>query len=50
MDSSHKHPIKIEGIWALTFGRFMNADPGTLYFTAGPNGETDGLYGSLTPE
>jgi len=21
----------------------------TLYFTAGPNGETDGLFGSLNP-
>jgi hypothetical protein len=24
-------------------------DAGTIYFTAGPNDETDGLFGSLTP-
>jgi hypothetical protein len=35
-------------------GRFGNGgnggDPNTLYFTAGPNGESDGLFGSLTPD
>jgi uncharacterized protein (TIGR03118 family) len=43
--------ILIDGLWTITFG--SNNDNGgaanTLYFTAGPNGETDGLFGSLNP-
>jgi hypothetical protein len=42
------NPLVIDGLWALAFG------PGTggfsadqLYFTAGPNDEADGLFGSL---
>jgi uncharacterized protein (TIGR03118 family) len=49
-DSKGKE-ILIDGLWAITFG--SNNDNGgaanTLYFTAGPNGETDGLFGSLNP-
>jgi uncharacterized protein (TIGR03118 family) len=42
-------PVKIDGLWALTFGNgAANADPNTLYFTAGPNDESNGLFGSLT--
>jgi uncharacterized protein (TIGR03118 family) len=43
--------ILIDGLWAITFGS-NNGNGGsanTLYFTAGPNGETDGLFGSLNP-
>jgi uncharacterized protein (TIGR03118 family) len=41
--------LNIDGLWALTFGNgAANADPNTLYFTAGPNGESNGLFGSLT--
>jgi uncharacterized protein (TIGR03118 family) len=43
--------ILIDGLWTIRFG--SDNDGGgaanTLYFTAGPNGETDGLFGSLTP-
>jgi uncharacterized protein (TIGR03118 family) len=43
-------PLKIDGLWALTNGNgFTGGDPNTVYFTAGPNGEADGLFGSLTP-
>jgi uncharacterized protein (TIGR03118 family) len=43
-------PIMIEGLWALTFGNGGSAgDPDTLYFTAGPEDETHGLFGSLEP-
>ena len=42
-------PVKIDGLWALTFGNgAANADPKTLYFTAGPNDESNGLFGNLT--
>jgi uncharacterized protein (TIGR03118 family) len=39
------------GLWALQFGA-GNANSGpatTLFFTAGPDGEVNGLFGALTP-
>jgi uncharacterized protein (TIGR03118 family) len=44
-------PIAIDGLWALSFGG-GNANSGLfndLYFTAGPNEESEGLLGTLTP-
>ena len=42
------NPITIGGLWALTVGNGGQAGNNKLiYFTAGPNGETDGLFGSL---
>ncbi|HEV3168522.1 MAG TPA: TIGR03118 family protein [Isosphaeraceae bacterium] len=42
------------GLWTLTFGNAgANGDPNTLFFTAGINGETGGLFGKVqnaTPE
>ncbi len=46
-DSSNQ-PLTIDGLWALTFGGALNSDPGTLYFSAGPNSELNGLFGSIT--
>lgn len=41
--------IVIDGLWALSFGNGGTAGPlNTLYFTAGPNDESHGLFGSLT--
>jgi uncharacterized protein (TIGR03118 family) len=37
--------LTIPGLWAITFDPFAPADPDNLYFTAGPNGENDGLFG-----
>jgi len=43
-------PISIDGLWALSFGNNGKAGSATaLYFTAGPNGESNGLFGTLTP-
>jgi uncharacterized protein (TIGR03118 family) len=43
-------PVAIEGLWALAFGNGgRGGDPDTLYFTAGPDDETHGLFGSLSP-
>ena len=43
-------PILIDGLWALKFGNDGNGGSSqTLYFTAGPNGEADGLFGALSP-
>jgi uncharacterized protein (TIGR03118 family) len=43
-------PIVIDGLWALKFGNDGNGgSTHTLYFTAGPNHEADGLFGALSP-
>lgn len=45
---ANNRPITIDGLWGLDFGNGANAGPTTtLFFTAGPNGESDGLFGSL---
>ena len=37
------------GLWSIVFGGSMNdGNPNTLFFTDGINGETGGLFGSLT--
>jgi uncharacterized protein (TIGR03118 family) len=41
--------LVIDGLWTLTLGGGRNSSSSTLYFTAGPNGETDGLFGTITP-
>jgi uncharacterized protein (TIGR03118 family) len=42
--------VNIDGLWALEFGNGSGAGPAqTLFFTAGPNNEKDGLFGTLTP-
>jgi len=41
--------LAIEGLWALQFGNGMIGTPRTLLFTAGPAGESHGLFGELTP-
>lgn len=42
--------LTIDGLWSLTFGNDGSAGPATtLYFTAGPNSENDGLFGNLVP-
>jgi uncharacterized protein (TIGR03118 family) len=50
LETGSGQPVVIEGLWALTLGNGGNAGvPGTLYFTAGPAGESHGLFGSLEP-
>jgi uncharacterized protein (TIGR03118 family) len=42
--------LNIDGLWALGFGNGGASGPGnTLFFTAGPDNETNGLFGTLTP-
>ena len=41
--------VQIEGLWGLAFGNGNVAgSTDALYFTAGPNGEVDGVFGMLT--
>jgi uncharacterized protein (TIGR03118 family) len=42
-------PVVIDGLWALKFGTGAGSGGASnlLYFTAGPNDEANGLFGSL---
>ena len=45
---SHKHPLEVEGLWALTFPPAPpSSAAGRLYFSAGPSNESDGVYGYI---
>jgi uncharacterized protein (TIGR03118 family) len=44
---NHK-PIRIDGLWGIAFGNGLNNQPvDTLFFAAGPEDESHGLYGRL---
>jgi uncharacterized protein (TIGR03118 family) len=48
LKGTDQKPIHIDGLWALGFGNGLNEQPiDTLFFTAGPNDESNGLYGRL---
>jgi uncharacterized protein (TIGR03118 family) len=47
--TEHHKPIVIDGLWALQFGTATTGGTGTLLFSAGLNGEADGLVGSINP-
>jgi uncharacterized protein (TIGR03118 family) len=48
-DSSGKS-LSIDGLWALEVGQGGNNGPaGTLFFTAGPDDESHGLFGQINP-
>ncbi len=49
LDATDK-PVQIEGLWALIFGSGVGTRDGsasTLFFTAGPNNQQNGLFGSI---
>ncbi len=50
LDGTNGNPLAIDGLWGLRFGNGAagGGSLSSLYFTAGPNGESDGLFGSLT--
>jgi uncharacterized protein (TIGR03118 family) len=48
LKSETSAPIDIPGLWGLRFGNgAVGASPNTLYFAAGINDESDGLFGSI---
>ena len=50
LEDTNNQPIVISGLWGLTFGNGGKAGvTDALYFTAGLNGEADGLFGSIVP-
>lgn len=49
LDASN-NPLTIDGLWAISAGNGVAAgNSNLLYFTAGPNEESHGLFGVLTP-
>jgi len=47
----HGQAIVIDGLWALKVGNGGNGGlSNTIYFTAGPNVEEDGVFGSISPQ
>jgi uncharacterized protein (TIGR03118 family) len=49
-DSTTGTDMVIDGLWSLTFGNDGTAGTAnTLFFSAGINGEQDGLFGTITP-
>lgn len=49
LEDAHGKPLVIDGLWTLTLGGGRGSSSDTLYFTAGPDKETDGLFGTVTP-
>jgi len=49
LHSADGPPIAIDGLWAIAFGSgaAANGPTNTLFFTAGPDGEQHGLFGTL---
>jgi uncharacterized protein (TIGR03118 family) len=49
--NSHGQTIVIDGLWTLRVGSGTanGGDSTKVYFTAGPNDESDGLFGNLAP-
>jgi uncharacterized protein (TIGR03118 family) len=47
---SDNRPLAIDGLWALQVSQGgNNGTPGQLFFTAGPDEETHGLFGTIAP-
>jgi len=50
LNNAAGQPLVIDGLWTLIFGNGGNGGAAnTLYFSAGPDDETHGLFGSLSP-
>ncbi len=49
LSQSPDRPLQIDGLWGLTFGNGANGgNATTLYYAAGPEDETHGLFGKIT--
>jgi uncharacterized protein (TIGR03118 family) len=47
LEDARGKPLVIDGLWTLTLGGGANSSPDTLYFSAGPDSETNGLFGTI---
>ena len=49
LEDAFGNPLAIDGLWTLTLGGGRNSSSDTVYFSAGPNKEVNGLFGTITP-
>jgi uncharacterized protein (TIGR03118 family) len=49
LEDAYGNPLAIDGLWTLTLGGGSNSSPDTVYFSAGPNKEVNGLFGTIAP-
>ena len=49
LEDGNGNPIVNDGLWSLSFRSAPGFNPDSLYFTAGINGQKDGLFGTITP-
>ena len=49
LDDKDGKTLVIDRLWTLILGGGRKSKSDTLYFTAGPAGETHGLFGTITP-
>jgi len=49
LEDGHGKPVAIDGLWTLTLGGGRGSSSDALYFAAGPDGETNGLFGTIAP-
>ena len=49
LNGTNGQPLEIDGLWTLTPGGGANSSPSTLYFTAGPDHEMHGRFGTIAP-
>jgi uncharacterized protein (TIGR03118 family) len=49
LENTQGQPVAIQGLWSLVFGagNAANGKTDELFFTAGPNGYSDGLFGKI---
>jgi uncharacterized protein (TIGR03118 family) len=49
LNQANGSPLSIPGLWTLTLGGGKMSNPSTLYYTAGPNNQMNGRFGTITP-
>ncbi len=49
LDGANGKALVIDRLWTLTLGGGLNSQADTLYFAAGPDDETHGLFGTIAP-
>jgi hypothetical protein len=47
LKDKEERSVTIDGLWALFTSNSISAIGDKIYFTAGPNGENNGLFGYL---
>lgn len=49
LEDASSNPLAIDGLWTLTLGGGRNSSSDAVYFSAGPNKEVNGLFGTIAP-